>query len=693
MIYQSEAAECGLACMAMVANHHGHQLDLTTLRNRYSVSLKGANLQQLMQLANQLGLTPRALKLDLDDLKNLRTPCILHWEMNHFVVLKKVHRKGITILDPALGERRVSLADVDKAFTGVALELTPSTEFKKIDERVRLGLIAFWSKMQGLVPSLTKLFILSLLLQVFVLAAPYYTQLVVDEVLISQDKPLLVVLALGFGLLMLLQVLTQTLRGWVVLHLGSVMSVQMAANLMRHLVHLPLSFFEKRHMGDVVSRFGSLNAVRELLTNSLVEGVIDGIMAITVLVMMYLYSPQLSLVVGIAVLLYGLLRWALYRPLHQLTEASIVASAKAQSNFMETVRGMQSIKLFGLQTQRLNIWQNRFADAVNQNYRLGKWQISYGTINQLLFGIENILVVYLAALTVMTGEMSVGMLFAFMAYKNQFTNRTAALIDKVVDIKMTRLHLDRLADIALTEKEDEGSASDSRVLSGQLSLTAIRFRYASNDPLLFNDLTLNVQAGENIAIIGPSGTGKTSLMKIMLGLLPAESGKVEVDGIDIRHLGLRHYRSQIAAVMQDDQLMSGTLAENISFFDPVCQLEQVYAAAQLAGIHQDILAMPMGYNSLVGDMGSSLSGGQKQRILLARALYRQPKILFLDEATSHLDLQLEQHVNQAVQQLKMTRIIIAHRPQTIAAAERILLLKQGQLTDITQAYRAQLEQK
>lgn len=673
----------------MVANHHGHQLDLTTLRNRYSVSLKGANLQQLMQLANQLGLTPRALKLDLDDLKNLRTPCILHWEMNHFVVLQKVHRSGITILDPAMGERRLTLAEVDKAFTGVAMELTPSNEFKKIDERVRLGLTAFWTKVQGLIPSLTKLFILSLLLQVFVLAAPYYTQLVVDEVLISQDKPLLVVLALGFGLIMLLQVLTQTLRGWVVLHLGSVMSVQMAANLMRHLLHLPLSYFEKRHMGDVVSRFGSLNAVRELLTNSLVEGVIDGIMAITVLIMMYLYSPQLSLVVGIAVVIYGLLRWALYRPLHQLTEASIVASAKEQSNFMETVRGMQSIKLFGLQTQRLNIWQNRFADAVNQNYRLGRWQISYGTINQLLFGIENVLVVYLAALTVMTGDMTVGMLFAFMAYKNQFTNRTAALIDKVVEIKMTRLHLDRLADIALTDKEDEGSGIDSRVLSGQLQLSDIRFRYASNDPLLFNGLNLSVNAGENVAIFGPSGTGKTSLMKIMLGLLPSESGKVEVDGIDIRHLGLRHYRSQIAAVMQDDQLMSGTLAENISFFDSQMDMQQVIACAQLAGIHTDIAAMQMGYNSLVGDMGSSLSGGQKQRLLLARALYRKPKILFMDEATSHLDVQLEHYVNQAIKQLNMTRIIIAHRPETIVNAERIMQLHKGQLRDVTKEYKAQ----
>jgi ATP-binding cassette subfamily B protein RaxB len=688
-IFQSEAAECGLACMAMLANHHGHQLDLTTLRNRYSVSLKGANLQQLMLLGNQLGLAGRALKLELDDLAKLRTPCILHWDMNHFVVLTKVHRNGITILDPAQGERRLSLKEADKAFTGIALELTPTHEFKKVDERVKLGLTAFWTKGQGLVPSLAKLFILSLLLQVFVLAAPYYTQLVVDEVLVSHDKPLLVVLALGFGLIMLLQVLTQTLRSWVVLHLGSFMSVQMATNLMRHLLYLPLDFFEKRHIGDVVSRFGSLNSVRELLTNSLVEGVIDGIMAIAVLVMMYLYSPQLTLVVGIAVLLYAFIRWALYKPLHQLTEASIVASAKEQSNFMETVRGIQSIKLFGQQSQRLNLWQNRFADAVNQSYKLGKWQISYGTINQLLFGAENVLIIYLAALAVIAGDISVGMLFAFIAYKNQFTSRSAALIDKVVDIKMTKLHLARLADIALTKQEDEGSTIQSRTISGKLSLQNIRFRYADNEPLLFNDLNLEVLAGDNIAIIGPSGTGKTTLMKIMLGLMPAERGKVEADGIDIRHLGLRHYRQQIAAVMQDDQLMSGTLAENISFFDTQLDMQWVTECSQLAGIHKDISVMPMGYNSLVGDMGSSLSGGQKQRILLARALYRKPKILLMDEATSHLDIQLEHYVNQAIKQLNMTRIIIAHRPETIINAERIMQLHQGQLQDVTEAYKTQ----
>lgn len=687
MIYQSEAAECGLACLAMVANHHGHKLDLTTVRNQYSVSFKGANMQQLMLLAEQLNMVGRALKLDLDDLKNLKTPCILHWDMNHFVVLKKVYRGSIIILDPAMGERKVTMQEVDKSFTGIALELSPTAEFTKKDERVKLGITAFWTRIEGLIPSLTKLFILSLLLQFFLLAAPYYTQLVVDEVLVSQDKPLLAVLALGFGLLVLIQMLTQTFRSWVVLHLGSMMSVQMATNLMRHLVHLPLNYFDKRHMGDVVSRFGSLNAVRDLLTNKLVEGVIDGLMAIIVLVMMFLYDTTLAFVVLGVVVIYGLIRLALYKPLHQLTEASIMAEAKEQTNFMETVRGMQSIKLFGQQAQRLNVWQNRYTDAVNQNYKLGKWTISYQTINGLLFGLENVIIVYLAALAVMEGGISVGMLFAFMAYKNQFTNRMSGLIDNLIEIKMTRLHLDRLADIALTDKEDEGLAIPNRELTGQLTLNNISFRYASNEPLLFSELSLDIPAGANIAIIGPSGTGKTSLMKIMLGLQQAETGKIEADGIDIQHIGLRNYRSQIAAVMQDDQLMSGTLAENISFFDPQMDMQRVSQAAQLAGIHEDISQMNMGYNSLVGDMGSALSGGQKQRLLLARALYRKPKILLLDEATSHLDAALEHYVNQAIQQLSMTRIVIAHRQETILNADVIYQLHEGKLTDVTQAYR------
>lgn len=311
MIYQSEAAECGLASIAMVANHYGHKIDLSTLRSRYNVSFKGANLQQLMQLAEQLNMVGRALKLELDELKNLKTPCILHWDMNHFVVLKKVSRQSITILDPAVGERVVPMTEVDTSFTGIALELTPTSEFKKKDERAKLGITAFWTRIDGLKLSLVKLFVLSLILQLLMLAAPYYTQTVVDEVLVSFDKPLLVVLALGFGLVMLVSVITETFRSWVVLHLSSTMSVQMATNLMCHLVHLPMNYFDKRHMGDVVSRFDSLSSIRDLFTNKIVEGVIDGLMSIVVLVMMFLYDVRLALVVLGVVVLYALIRLAL----------------------------------------------------------------------------------------------------------------------------------------------------------------------------------------------------------------------------------------------------------------------------------------------------------------------------------------------------------------------------------------------
>ncbi|MEO3877470.1 peptidase domain-containing ABC transporter [Rheinheimera fenheensis] len=687
LIYQSEAAECGLACVTMIAGHHGHQLDLATVRSRFSVSLKGTNLQHLLQLADQLNLAGRALRLELDELRMLSLPCILHWNMNHFVVLKKVCKQHIVILDPAVGERRVPLSEVSDSFSGIALELQPSSEFQPRDEKVRLGLTTFWQRIQGLGPALAKIFLLSVLLQVFVLAAPYYLQLVVDDVLVSMDKPLLSVLALGFGLLMLVRVVTQALRSWLVLYLGSTMSMQMATNLFRHLVHLPMSYFEKRHIGDVVSRFGSLNSVRELLTTSLVEGLIDGIMAVGVLVMMYLYSPLLAGVVLSAVLLYALLRWLLYKPMRERTEASIMASAKEQSNFMETVRGMQSVKLFGKQSQRLSIWQNRYAESVNQQFLLGKWQVSYQTINQLLFGVENTLVVMLGALAVINGSLSVGMLFAFMTYKSQFTERTASLIEKLVQLFMTRLHLERLADIALTEKESDKAAGAYHEISGQISVEKLAYRYSATEPLLFDNLTFSIASGESVAIIGPSGAGKTTLAKVMLGLLPAAEGKVLVDGIDIRHLGQLHFRQQVAAVMQQDQLLSGSLAENIAFFDPDIDLERVQQCAVMAGIHRDITAMPMGYNALIGDMGSSLSGGQRQRLYLARALYKRPKILFLDEATSSLDIQLESHVNKAIKTLCITRIIIAHRPETISSADRVLLLCNGKLMDVTEQYK------
>ncbi|WMN61465.1 peptidase domain-containing ABC transporter [Pseudoalteromonas xiamenensis] len=683
VIIQTEAAECGLASLAMVAAYHGYQTDLTTLRQAHEISLKGANLEELMQIADKLKLSSRALRLEMEHLPQLKTPCILHWDMNHFVVLKKVNRDSVEVHDPGLGYRKYTMAEFSKHFTGVALELNPTEEFKSEDTRVNLKLSDFWSKVTGLKSTLGKVFLLSLLLQVFAIASPYYMQLVVDEVVLSYDQNLLAILALGFGLLLMIEMVTGAVRSILLLHFGNLMSIQLGANLFHHLVRLPLQYFEKRHIGDVVSRFGSLQKVKELLTTGVIQALIDGVMAIATLVMIFIYSPKLSVVVLIATAIYAVFRIAMYRPLRQMSEEVIVNQAKEQSNFMETVRGIQTIKLFGREVQRQSVWHNKFADSLNAGIRVGHLNIGYEAFNKMIFGLENVLVVYFAALLVMSGDLTVGMLFAFMAYKRQFIEKMASLIEKMIEFKMLSLHFNRLADISLSDKEsDIESKVKSRELSGEIELQNIQYRYNKKEDPVFRNLNLKIKAGESIAIIGPSGCGKTTLAKIMLGLFEPDSGKVLVDGVDIRQIGLGHYRGQIAAVMQDDQLLSGSIADNICFFDPNMDMERVRWAAKIAAIDNDIAKMTMGYNSLVGDMGAALSGGQIQRLLLARALYRKPKILFMDEATSNLDTRLESSVNEAVKRLDITRIIIAHRPETIASADRVVELRYGDAIDV-----------
>lgn len=687
VIHQTEMAECGLACLAMVSGYHGHDFDLVTLRRRFPVSLKGATLKSLMDTADSLNLTPRALSLELEQLTEVKTPAILHWDMNHFVVLQKAGKRGITVHDPARGHQDLDWKTASRHFTGIALELMPTKDFEVKNEKLSMRLTDFWNRITGFKRALLQIFILSFALQIFALGSPFYMQLVVDDAIVSHDQELLTVLALGFFLLMLIEVTTRAFRSYVILVISNTLNIQMANNLFRHLVRLPMAYFENRHMGDTVSRFGSLESVRDLLTTGFVEAMVDGVMSLILVALLFLYSPKLAAIVLVTVFIFLAVRLALFRPFRNLNEEAIVAAANEQSNFMETVRGMQSIKLFGKEVDRQTLWQNRYADVINTGIRLGKFRIGFDTANGVLFGIENIVVIYLGASLVLENALTVGMLYAFVSYKRQFTEKANTLVDKVIEFRMIRLHLERIADIAKTPVEN---ALDCRgfhkqkeeKLAGQLELQDIAYRYSPNDPFLFQNLSLEIKPGEVIAIVGPSGCGKTTLLKIMLGLLRPDKGEIFVDGQELEKIGLRSYRSLIAAVMQDDQLMSGSIADNISFFDPEPDTSAIEQCARWACIDQDIHGMPMGFDSLVGDMGTTLSGGQKQRLLLARALYQKPRILFLDEATSHLDTNTEQVVNANLQKLDITRVMIAHREGTIKMADRIVVLHGGQIHEV-----------
>jgi ATP-binding cassette subfamily B protein RaxB len=680
-IVQSESSECGLAALAMVARHHGLLVSLRELRLRFPLSLKGASLSRLMSVAAQLGLQGRPLRLELDEIGGLQLPCVLHWDLNHFVVLAKVGRMRVVILDPALGRRELSREELSRHFTGIALELSPSGDFRPRAAAPRISIRQLTGPVSGLWRALATVLALSVALQVFVVMAPFYMQWVVDQVLVSADRDLLAVLGIGFGVVLGLQVATGLVRGWAVVHLSTRLGLQWSGNLFSHLLHLPLDFFEKRHLGDVTSRMGSVQVIQRTLTTSFVEGLIDGLMALVTLGMMLLYSARLAAVTLLAVALYLGLRALAFRPLRERTEQQLVAGARQQTHLLESLRGMQSIKVAGRETHRRATYLNLLNDTINGDVSLARLGLGFNAASQLVFGIERIAVIWLGALLAMQNVFSVGMLIAYLAYKDQFAGRVSALIDKWIEFRMLRLHGERLADIALAEPEraDLPQGESAMPACARLEVQGLSFRYAEGEPWVLHECSFTVEAGESLAIVGASGCGKTTLVKLMLGLLAPTAGSIRVDGRDITAIGLARYREAVGAVMQDDQLFAGSVADNIAFGDEALDLAQVERAARLAAVHDDIVAMPMGYHSLIGDMGTSLSGGQKQRVILARALHRQPRLLFLDEATSHLDVERERLVNDAVRQLRITRLIIAHRPETIASADRVLVMHGGRI--------------
>jgi len=676
MCLQTEAAECGLACLAMIAGYYGHASELTDLRRRLAVSLKGVNLKTLVSMADRLGFASRPVRLELDELRMLKTPCILHWDLNHFVVLKKASRDSIVIHDPAAGVRGLPLSSVSKHFTGVALELMPLGEYQTAKAQPRVGFRSLLGRMVGLAQSLSHLFLLSLAFEVFSVVSPFFLQWVIDHALVTADRDLLLTLALGFTLLLLLKTSVAAMRGWMAIALGASMKVQGRSNLFSHLLGLPAAYFESRHLGDVLSRFGSQETILTAITTDAVEAVLDGLLASVTLAIMFVFAPGLTALVLAGTLFYGLLRWTFYTPLRQASMESIVWSARRDSHFLETLRGIKTIKLFNGQEGRRAHWLNLLVESVNRQLTTQNLRLAFKVVNSLLIGSLAILIVWLGAKRVLENQMSVGMLLAFIAYKDQFLDRVSNLIDKAVDLTMLRLHAERLADIALTAPEPRESIPESseRPPPVAIEVRNLRFRYSENEPWVLDGVNFRVEPGETVAIVGTSGRGKTTLLKILASLLQPTQGEILVNGEALAHLGVARWRSVIAVVMQDDKLFAGSIADNVCFFSDNPDFQRIEQCARQAAVHDEIIAMPMGYNTLIGDMGTVLSGGQKQRVLIARALYRQPSLLLLDEATSHLDVANEKAVSAAIRATRVTRIIAAHRPETIRSTDRVISL-------------------
>lgn len=706
LILQTDPAESGLACLAMLVSYHHGEVNYAQIRHTIDISRRGVSIERMVELALQLMLEAKVVKVAAENLSQLALPCILQWDFNRFVVVSKINNGKLLIHDPQGEVKYFTPEELASHYHGMAIEVSPLVDFVNAEDsdnrkktnkyykaitaespieekRKRFSWRRLVGSTSGIKRSLLQISALALAMEALLLLLPLTTQLTFDHVIVTADTDLLVVLVFGMIFLELTRVALNTLRAWSVMILSATLNIQWITNVFSHLIRLPIPWFEKRHIGDIGSRFDAVHPIQGMVTTRSIEVGLDGIMSLGALIVIIIYNAKLALIVVATVFLYFLVRMLWFRAQRRATEENVVISAQQQTLFLETLRSINTIRLFNGAENRKARWANRLVAERNAGLRMQRLSIIIEASNWILFAAERIAILALGAISVIDGVWSVGMFLAFYAYRGQFVDRTIGVVDKIIEFKMLGIQVERLSDIVLAPAEQEyPSRIQTDTLPASFTVRNVCFRYDNKQPLILDHCSLEVNEGESIAIVGASGCGKSTLLKLMIGAHEPESGSILYGGVELSQVGTRAYRELIGVVLQDDQLLSGSIAENIAFFTQNPDFEHIKHCARFAAISNEIEAMPLGYHTLVGDMGTWLSGGQKQRILLARALYKKPKILFLDEATSHLDVSNEALVNDAVRRLGITTIVIAHRPETIRMANRIFLIEDGTAREI-----------
>lgn len=676
MILQREASECGLACLAMVANFHGKLFGLQTLREVTGLSARGASVRDLVSAGNRLQLRGRALQLDLEDLRQLSLPAVLHWDRDHFVILKRAGRRSVVIHDPAVGVKRYHSAELHRHFTGVAIEFSPQADFRtgRDAEAAHLTFRQLFRIGQGLGSALTTVFVLSVLIQVLALLAPLYLQLVIDQGIIKGDMALITMLALMFGVLMLGRTLLTHLRGLLLLGATNRLGFQLVSDCFHHLLRLPLSFFERRELGDVVSRFGALDNIKQLLTREVVTVIVDGAFSLLTLALLFFYAPLLAWISLAAMSIHTLVRIATLALEKQKRLDTVELQARQQTRFMENVRGIATVKINGMEEEREADWLDRYGQYVNSAFRLGGLQLRMASVEAVVLGTESILVILLGSKLVYSGVLTLGQLMSFIFLKQHFINSILAMVPKLAELRLMRLEMERVADIRLARPEVglEQPSLFNPVVQGEIVFRGLSFSYPGARSTVLNGLSATVESGRITAIEGPSGSGKSTLLKLILGLEEATTGSLTIDGWSHHQRCPRRFREQVSAVLHNEGLLSGTLAFNINLGSDPGNESRLRLACEQAGISALVDSLPMGLATRVGELGSQFSAGQVRRILLARAFYRRPRLLILDETLTHLGQQASSELLTVIRSFQITTLVVSHDPRVIASADAVL---------------------
>ena len=682
-IMQLSGVECGAACLAMILSYYGRRTSVSEIRERCGLGRDGLSALSIVRAARDYGLRVRAVSLQKNDFRFVRLPAIIHWTFDHYVVLERWSANSVHVVDPGAGRLRFTAEEFESSFTGVVILLEPGPQFIRHNPLPRVTVRSYVANCVKQAPwAFVQILAASLLLQLFGLAVPLLTEVVVDHVIPFHLQSVIMLLGVGVLILLLSQLVTTLLRALLLVYLQARVDMYMMLRFFEHLLELPLRFFQQRSSGDILARLNSNTVIRDTLSNQLVSTVLDGGFVIVYLFILFWQSRFFGLLVLVIGLLQVLLLIAANRPLSELSARELLVQGRSQGYVTEALVGVVSLKAAGAEPRAFQHWSNLFFEQLNVSLRFNTLLSVINTVLTLLRTFSPLLLLWVGMIQVLTGSMSVGTMLALNALAVAFLTPLGSLVSSGQQLQLVRSHLERLTDVMEAEPEQNMQfVHQPPRLTGRIALDHVSFRYDGQVDDVLKDIDLTIEPGQRVAIVGRTGSGKSTLGKLLLGLYLPIQGEVVYDGIPLRYLNYQAVRAQFGVVMQEATVFSGTIHQNIAFNDPNMPMERVVRAAQLAAFHEDIMSMPMQYETSISEQGSALSGGQRQRLALARAVAHSPVLLLLDEATSSLDVVTEQVVEENLGMLACTQIVIAHRLSTVRNADMILVLDKGVIVE------------
>jgi ATP-binding cassette subfamily B protein RaxB len=673
-ILQSEMSECGLACLTMIANYYGHDCTLNGIRHHFNPSLHGSTMEELVEFSGELDFSSRIVFMEMEEVDCLQTPAILHWDFTHFVVIEKVTKKHIHVVDPASGRIVMTHREAADHITGYGIELSPLESINKKSLGEKLSIFDLWKNRKSTSIPIAKAVGITLLYQATFLMLPLFAKIMLDDVLPSNAYEKILPIACGFLLMVLFASLSQWIRDNLIVKLGSQISEQIGTSVFGHLLNLPMRYFQSRHIGDTASRFHSVNYIKDILSQGVVSFLVDGILLTVALLVMFSVSPTLSLIILASSLIYGCVRYLHQDSLNAANSESIVAKGYEYTSFFESIKGISTVKSFNRESQRLGLWRAKYANVIQQNALAARIENRMSAMSTLIYQSENIVFAATGVYLIMEGNISIGTFVLALSYKYLLSSKAQECIDHVVKLATMKVHLQKLEDIVFVDTEkDPTTLNEMKEIEGEpiLTLKNIHFGYDERKTII-NDVSFDIHKGEKVSIIGSSGAGKSTIINLILGFMKPNEGEICYYGQDITSLSRHRYREQFSAVMQDDMVFSGSVLENITFFESRPDIDKAIDCLEAVNMLDTIKELPMVLDTECGENGSSFSGGQRQRLLIARALYREPQILILDEGTANLDEENEASILDYINRMKITVISVAHRQKAIETSDRVI---------------------